>query len=117
VSERDWQQAVVDCARWNSWLCYHTHDSRRSTAGFPDLCLVRGAELLFVELKSEKGRISPAQRAWLDALEAAGAEVWVWRPSQERDAFARLARKRSLATSPLDANIQEHLNNPRGSVV
>lgn len=92
LSERQWQQLVIDFARIHGWRHYHTHDSRRSAAGFPDLVLVRGAELVFVELKSEKGRLSAEQELWLLALGATGAEVHAWRPSDEREAFARLGR-------------------------
>jgi len=79
ITERAWQAKVVELARWLGWAAYHTHDSRRSEPGFPDLVLVRGDRLLFVELKSARGRITPAQQAWLDRL-APCAEVHVWRP-------------------------------------
>lgn len=91
LTEAQWQELVVDFARLHGWRHYHTHDSRRSAAGFPDLVLVRGPELLFVELKSEKGRITPQQRQWLEALDAV-TETHVWRPSDEKEAFARLRR-------------------------
>ena len=51
----------------------------------PDLCLVRGRRLIFAELKTEKGRLTPAQEAWLEAFKAlrstAPIEVYVWRPA------------------------------------
>ena len=80
VGEKAWQQAVVDTARLRGWLVYHTHDSRRSEAGFPDLVLVRD-RVVFVELKAEAGRLSEAQARWLARLGAAGADVHCWRPS------------------------------------
>jgi len=56
---------------------YHTHDSRRSVAGFPDYCLVvntpSGPQLLFLELKREGGRPTPEQVGWLRSLAQAGA--------------------------------------------
>ena len=83
LAEKDFQAQVMELAQWADWLTYHTHDSRRSPAGFPDCVFVRGDRLVFAELKREKGgRVSPAQRAWIDALEATGqAEVYLWRPS------------------------------------
>lgn len=81
VPERDWQRTVLDAARAFGWAAYHTHDSRRSAPGFPDLVLARPPRLLFVELKTETGRVAPAQQAWLDTLAACGAQVAVWRPS------------------------------------
>ncbi len=80
VTEKAFMQNVLDLARLTGWRCYHTHDSRRSAAGFPDLVMARDGRVLFAELKSEAGRVSPAQRDWLTAL-ASCAEVFVWRPS------------------------------------
>jgi VRR-NUC domain len=59
---------------------YHTHDSRRSPAGFPDLVFA-GRWVMFRELKTEKGKLSEAQKEWLHALGLAGADVGVWRPT------------------------------------
>lgn len=80
MTEDELQRAVIELARGLGWLVYHTHDSRRSQAGFPDLVLVRGDRVLYRELKSTAGRIRPEQQVWLDALAAAGADVGVWRP-------------------------------------
>jgi hypothetical protein len=91
MTERALQDAVVELASRLGWLTYHTHDSRRSQPGFPDLVLVHEPwrRLLVVELKREKGRLSPAQRVWLDALAAAGVTTAVWRPSQLLDGTIR----------------------------
>jgi hypothetical protein len=80
VNEKVLQTAIVDLAEIRGWLVYHTHDSRRSAPGFPDLVLVRGERLIFAELKSETGRVSPDQRLWLQALERTDAEVYLWKP-------------------------------------
>jgi hypothetical protein len=82
LSEKQWQQQVVELAELYGWRVYHTYDSRRSNPGFPDLVLVRESsrELLWVELKTDKGSLRTAQRAWLDALETCGQETHVWRP-------------------------------------
>ena len=81
MRERDLLELVRDLARYRGWLVYHTHDSRRSEPGFPDLCLVRGDRVIFAELKASKGVLSQAQREWVAALtNARGVEVYVWRP-------------------------------------
>lgn len=82
MRERDLQQAVIDLARLLGWLAYHPYDSRRSEPGFPDLVLVHPAKgrVLYRELKSERGRLSPAQRKWISALNQAGADADVWYP-------------------------------------
>jgi hypothetical protein len=80
-TEAELQQAIIDLAIALGWLVYHTHDSRHSASGFPDLTLVRGDRLLFAELKSETGKLSLSQQVWFEALVASGNDVRVWRPS------------------------------------
>lgn len=72
--EDELQSRVLQLASPLGWRSYHTHDSRRSPGGFPDLCLVHGraARLIFSELKREKGRYQPGQREWLADLAAVG---------------------------------------------
>ena len=70
------------------WMVYHAYDSRRSDPGFFDLVLCRGGVTILAELKSEAGRLSPAQVAWAKAATATGiheirgygARVFLWRP-------------------------------------
>ena len=69
ASEKDFQQQVVDLARLNHWMVYHTADSRRSYPGFPDLVMVRGPMLLALELKTEAGKVTVQQQEWIDALQ------------------------------------------------
>lgn len=86
MSEKQLLESVVALAKALGWRHFHTHDSRRSPAGFPDLVMVRGGRLLFVELKSTRGRYGPGQVEWLDDLAdvAAGSgdvvEALTWRP-------------------------------------
>jgi VRR-NUC domain len=81
VTEKEFMASVVEMAQMLGWLVYHTYDSRRSEAGFPDIVCVRRDRVLFIELKTEKGRLSEEQERWLSALGLAGAEVHCWRPS------------------------------------
>lgn len=87
MSEKQLQQSIITLAQWHGWRTYHTHDSRRSAPGFPDLCMVhpRQGRLIFAELKSTTGRVSKHQREWLQDLEAAGQETHVWRPKDWLD--------------------------------
>lgn len=84
MTESELQEAVFDLARLFKWASYHTYDSRRSSPGFPDLVLARD-RVMFVELKSSNGRLSPAQRLWKVRLEIAGAEHHIWRPDDWTD--------------------------------
>lgn len=83
MSEKDFQTGVLKLARFHGFtLRYHTHDSRRSAPGFPDLVLVnpRTGRVLWRELKRNKGRVSPNQQDWLNGLTAAGMDAGMWRP-------------------------------------
>lgn len=83
---------IIPFARTHGWLVYHTYDSRRSEPGFPDLTLVRRGRVIFAEVKRQKGKVSVHQQAWLHALAGAGAEVYVWRPSDWEEIKLCLSR-------------------------
>ena len=81
-TEKQFQSSVMQLARLTGWCFYHTHNSRKSAAGFPDLVLVRKHRLIFAELKTDKGKVSVDQELWLAALGAVpGIEALCWRPS------------------------------------
>jgi hypothetical protein len=90
VSEKDFQKAVTDALNALGWRWYHSRPARTSKgwrtalsgdAGYPDITAVRRDRVLFIELKTERGRLSEEQGVWLADLGAAGAEVFCWRPS------------------------------------
>lgn len=91
MPERVWLSEVVALAKAYGWLVYHalpamnargrwaTH--QMGDSGFPDLMLVHASHgTLFVELKTNKGRLTVQQQDWLDTLHTAGNETDVWRP-------------------------------------
>lgn len=53
---------------WHPDLIYHTHDSRLSDAGFPDLAMIDGDFMLCLETKVKNRIVTPHQEAWLTAL-------------------------------------------------
>ncbi len=79
MSEDQWQATIMDLAFALQWDAYHTHDSRGSQPGFPDLVLVRD-RVIFAELKTERGRTTAQQYGWQLRLKDAGAETYIWRP-------------------------------------
>ena len=81
ILEADFQAQVVKLALLLGWKVYHTHDSRRSHEGFPDLILIRGTRLIVAELKTRKETTTAEQRAWLGAfIDTCHGEVVLWRP-------------------------------------
>lgn len=80
ITEKQWDAQVRELCRMLGWRRYHTLRSKGSPSGYPDLTLVRD-RVVFIELKTEKGKLSDRQRDWLEALLNAGAEAYVARPS------------------------------------
>lgn len=115
VLEKDLQRTVIELAQVCGWQrIYHTHDSRRSQHGFPDLVLVR-ERIVFLELKRDKGKLAPAQKLWLRALRDAGGEVYLIRP-RDVDNLAAVLQARepwgkvvSLAELGLCAALEKEL--------
>lgn len=81
LSEAQFQAKVVALARANAWAAYHTHDSRRSEAGFPDLVMLRRGRLVVAELKVGSNKTTADQDKWLALFaDLPGARVFRWRP-------------------------------------
>lgn len=101
LSEASFQSVIIGLARTLGWRVHHTRPAQirpgrwatpiTGDAGFPDLVLThphRGT--IFAELKTSIGRLSDAQVEWLAALNASGAEAYVWRPTDLDAVKARL---------------------------
>ena len=109
MTEAQLLQAVRDLARLLGFLTYHTHRSDRSEPGFLDLVLIhpRIGRLAIAELKTEKGRVTPAQHVWIAAFRTAGVDAYIWRPSDLRSGLIYRAlsgqprRPTAEAPSPL----------------
>src|SRR5262245_1439889 len=81
ATEKGFLAAVVEAATLAGWRVYHTHDSRKSAKGFPDLVCCRGARLLFIELKMPGRKATPEQVDWLvDLAGVRAVEVFLWTP-------------------------------------
>ncbi len=95
-AEADFQKQVIELAESLGWHVRHNADSRRTQAGEPDLELLRGATMLRLELKTEKGIVTPAQAAYIARLRLVRfVEADVVRPhhlDQLADTLRRAAR-------------------------
>ncbi len=91
LAERDFERQVLELARLCGWRTAHFRPARTSKgwrtpvsgdgAGFPDIVLCRPPLVLFAELKSERGKLRPEQREWLEILgRCEGVEARLWRP-------------------------------------
>ena len=98
VSEADWTCQVIEGAQRLGWRVFHARpaltaagewrmDVQGDGAGFPYIILARGERMIAAELKSEDGRTMPAQEESLLALHDAGAETYIWRPSDKEEVW------------------------------
>jgi hypothetical protein len=87
LSEADFQRRVMDTARLAGWMVAHFRPAQTQRGrwvtpmagdkGFPDLVLAREGRLLLAELKTDTGKPTAEQQAWLAEL---GAHGRLWRP-------------------------------------
>ena len=68
--------------RWTGWRYWHPTDMERSAAGWPDLCAwhERHRLAVWIECKTDKAHLRPAQRDTMRSLARAGQKVATWRP-------------------------------------
>lgn len=104
ATEAEFQNLVVEYAQIRGWLVMHTRPARtergwrtplQGDAGYPDLTMARRGRVVIAELKSESGKVTREQAAWLQHLsarvvkeydpsnadvDAPPLEVYLWRP-------------------------------------
>lgn len=84
MTEAEFQDRVIATARLYGWMVHHARPARMADGrwrtpvqgdrGFPDLVLAHTRHgRVFAELKSDTGRLTPEQKAWLAVL---GGVVW-----------------------------------------
>lgn len=97
--EDEFQRLVIELAHVYGWMAAHfrpamTKHGWRTPAGadgkgWPDLVLVHPKHgVIYAEVKSQKGRLSPDQIRWRDALVAAGQRWYLWRAGTPLDRIA-----------------------------
>lgn len=99
LSERQFQQGVLELLKLHGWSTYAIADSRTqywgTDAGFPDLICLREGDprLLVLELKTATGKLTPEQERWLRMFHNV-REVWagVVRPSDDWTPLENLVR-------------------------
>lgn len=101
LSEDQLKKRIIDTAMLYGWRVCHVRPARKRNgtwitpieghAGLPDLVLARDGQVLLVELKSERGKPTADQLAW---LEAAGDNGHLWHPSDWPAALVLLSTPR-----------------------
>lgn len=82
VTEKDFQQTLLDLFAVHGWRCWHNTIAWRSDHGWPDLvCCHPRWGILFCEVKRQEGKLTPTQESWLADLTRAGARCYVLKPA------------------------------------
>jgi hypothetical protein len=88
MAEKELQKNIREVAKAFGWeFVYSIPDSRMATAkGMPDLLMAKEGRLIFAELKTLTGKLSPEQRQVLRLLNTVdGVEVYLWNPEDWLD--------------------------------
>lgn len=88
MTEDDLAAFVIELAQFRGWKVVHFRPARtehgyrtavQGDVGSPDLILARRGVVLLVELKAERGRLTPQQKEWAKAI---GPYIYrLWKPS------------------------------------
>lgn len=87
LTEAQFTETVVELAKFHGWMVSHFRPAwtergwrtpLQGHAGFPDLVLARGGEVLIVELKTVKGKTTKQQIKWGEEI---GNQYRLWRPT------------------------------------
>tara|TARA_Y100000310_G_scaffold228287_1_gene230603 strand:- start:1019 stop:1369 length:351 start_codon:yes stop_codon:yes gene_type:complete len=96
ITERQFGNQIEHLMLMFGWKFYHVLEQRvyakRTSKGFPDYVAVRSGTCLFIELKSEIGKMTPAQNEWRIELNQVcrfhiGFLYYLWRPSDIEEAI------------------------------
>lgn len=83
MTERQLQDRIIAYCQWLRLKVYHVNRSDKgvvSSKGFPDLVIAGPMGTIFVELKSQAGKVTEEQKEWLAVLSRSQDHVYVWRP-------------------------------------
>lgn len=76
MTEQQIQSKIKKKLQERGW--YVTKLIKTSTNGIPDLLAIKNGKAMFIEVKREKGKLSPLQELRIDELRQSGAIVHVW---------------------------------------
>ena len=83
MTETDIRRQVQDYLRWRNWFVFYVLQGLGAYRGIPDLIAVKCGRVLFIELKTARGRQSVHQVKFQADLEAAGGEYILCRGADD----------------------------------
>ena len=102
MSEAEFQRQVCDIAQLYNWMVDHTPPMRSAKGaiftggliGKTDLVLfsLKGKGIIYAELKTQTGKVSPSQAVFRNLITSNGGEYHLWRPADLLAIVERLKR-------------------------
>jgi Holliday junction resolvase len=83
VTETDIRRQIQDYLRIRGWFVFYILQGLGAYKGIPDLIAVKNGRVLFIELKTPRGRQSDYQKQFQADLEAAGGEYILCRGADD----------------------------------
>jgi hypothetical protein len=80
MPESELQGNVIEMCRLLGYPVFQVLNSRGMSPGWPDLVILGRTRILYREIKSETGSLTPEQRRIGQAIQSAGGDWAVWRP-------------------------------------
>lgn len=100
INEKEFREQIRDLCKLFGIKFHFTWLAIHSPKGFPDLVLrnLEQKRIIFAELKTESGKVTPSQQEWHDDLIECGQEAYIWRPS-DMEKIVEILRGKNHKTS------------------
>ena len=83
LRESEIRRQIQDYLRLRGWFCFYILQGLGSYRGAPDLIAVKNGRVIFIELKTSRGRQSEHQKKFQADLEAHGGEYILCRGAED----------------------------------
>mgnify|MGYP000990040508 CR=1 FL=1 len=87
--ESDIQRGIKEYLQWQGWYVVKIHQSLGSHKGIADLYAIREGRSVWIEVKTERGRLSKDQERYRAEIEAHGGEYIVARGIKDVECLRR----------------------------
>lgn len=72
IKESDIQQTIKEYLQWHGWFVFKIHQSLGSHKGIFDLYAIKNGLSVWIEVKTEKGKLSKYQKQFKKDIESHG---------------------------------------------
>ena len=96
ITESDIQAAIKEYLQWHGWFVVKIHQSLGSYKGIADLYALKDGRHVWIEVKTEKGRLSEYQEKFKRDVTAHGGRYIVARSVEDVEPLCVCARRKPL---------------------